>query len=172
MVDVSIKHKKVSNLPDSSDTDLVRPSDWNDTHDIENLDEKIEEKINEIFPYGIGANIIVLAASEALAADDVVNIYDDTGTTKCRKANATNATKPAHGYVKASVESGSNATVYLDGLLPGTGLTVGSSYFLSTTGGLVTTTPPSSTGNVWQKIGNAVDTDKIEFEPEDPIIRV
>lgn len=124
-----------------------------------------------VMPDGIGANTIVLPASEALAANDVVNIYDDTGTTKTRKANATNATKPAHGYVKASVESGSNATVYLDGSLPGTGLTIGSSYFLSATGGLVTATPPSTTGNVWQKIGNAIDDDKIEFKPEDSIVR-
>lgn len=30
---ISITHKKVSSVPDSADTTLVRPSDWNDTHD-------------------------------------------------------------------------------------------------------------------------------------------
>jgi hypothetical protein len=32
---ISIKHKKNSTKPDSSDTSLILPSDWNDTHDIE-----------------------------------------------------------------------------------------------------------------------------------------
>ena len=30
---ISITHKKVSSVPDSADTTLVQPSDWNDTHD-------------------------------------------------------------------------------------------------------------------------------------------
>lgn len=30
---IEIKHKKVSTVPDSADTSLVRPTDWNDTHD-------------------------------------------------------------------------------------------------------------------------------------------
>lgn len=167
--------KKYLKLDDSNksiaeESAIVTSSGASNDGDLVALDAsgKLDDTV---MPEGIGANIIVLPASEALSANNVVNIYDDTGTTKTRKANATDGTKPAHGYVKASVESGSNATVYLDGALPGTGLTVGSSYFLSATGGLVITTPPSSTGNVWQKIGNAVDDDKIEFEPEDPIVR-
>ncbi len=124
-----------------------------------------------VMPDGIGAETVVLAASENLAENDVVNIFDDSGTTKCRKADATDATKPAHGYVKAAVTSGSNATVYTDGYLPGTGLTVGSKYFLSTTPGEVTTTPPASTGNILQKIGVAVSTTAIKFEPLTPIVR-
>jgi len=31
---ITIKHKKVSTIPDADDTSLVRPSDWNDTHDL------------------------------------------------------------------------------------------------------------------------------------------
>lgn len=31
---ISIKHKFTSALPDSTDTSLIRPSNWNDTHDI------------------------------------------------------------------------------------------------------------------------------------------
>lgn len=125
-----------------------------------------------VMPAGIGAEVVVLAASEALAENDVVNIFDDTGTTKCRKANATDATKPGHGYVKAAVELGANATVYTDGYLPGTGLTVGSKYFLSaTTPGAVTTTPPAATGNITQVIGVAVSATEIKFEPLTPILR-
>jgi len=125
-----------------------------------------------VMPAGIGAETQVMAASEALAENDVVNIFDDTGTTKCRKASAADATKPAHGYVKAAVESAANATVYTDGYLPGTSLTVGSKYFLSAaTPGAVTTTPPSATGNILQQIGGAVSTTAIKFEPLTPIVR-
>jgi len=46
MTDVIIKHKKQSNVADSPNTDLVRPSDWNDTHNIENLDVHIDERID------------------------------------------------------------------------------------------------------------------------------
>ena len=31
---ITIKHKKVSTILDTDDTSLVRPSDWNDTHDL------------------------------------------------------------------------------------------------------------------------------------------
>jgi len=125
-----------------------------------------------VMPTGIGANTIVLPASEALTANDVINIYDDSGTVKVRKADATDATMPVHGYVKDNVTMGSDATVYLDGPLPGTGLTVGSSYFLSETAGLVTTTPPTTSGSVWQRVGVAISATQIEFEPEQPITRV
>ena len=124
-----------------------------------------------VMPDGIGAETQVMAASEALAENDVVNIYDDSGTTKCRKADATDASKPAHGYVKAAVELGANATVYTDGYLPGTGYTVGSKYFLATTPGGVTTTPPSATNNITQEIGSAVSVTAIKFEPLTPIVR-
>lgn len=124
-----------------------------------------------MLPSSVGAETTVAPASEALAANDVVNIWDDSGTRKVRKADASDATKPAHGYVKASVEQGANATVYTDGFLPGTGLTIGSTYFLSETAGQVTTTPPTTTGTVWQEIGDAISATAIKFDPEKPIVR-
>ena len=127
---------------------------------------------DSVMPAGIGAEVQVMVASEAIAENDVVVIWDDTGTRKCRKANATDATKPGHGYVKAAVESAANATVYTDGYLPGTSLTIGSKYFLSAaTGGLVTATPPAATGNIAQVIGVAVSATEIKFEPLTPILR-
>lgn len=32
---IEVKHKKVSAIADSGDTDIVQPSDWNDTHEIQ-----------------------------------------------------------------------------------------------------------------------------------------
>ena len=121
-------------------------------------------------PSGIGADVVSLPATEALAAGDFVNIYDNSGTISVRKANATDATKPANGFVKSAVASGANATVYFEGINNAlTGLTVGSQYFLSTTAGAITTTAPSTSGNIVQYIGTPHATTAIRFEPEAPV---
>ena len=129
-----------------------------------NASGEIDESM---LPDTAGPETVVAAASEALAANDVVNFWDDTGTLKVRKADATDATKPAHGYVKASVENGANATVYCNGFLPGNGLTKGARYFLSEDAGLVTTTPPSTSGAIVQSIGTAMSATQIKFDPDD-----
>ena len=116
-------------------------------------------------PEGVSAETQVAEASEALAENDVVNLWDDSGTLKARKADATDDTKPVHGYVKEGVTLGNNATVFTDGFLPGTGLTIGSKYFLSTTPGTVTTTAPSGEDEIVQPVGVAVSATRIKFEP-------
>lgn len=128
-------------------------------------------KLDEtVMPSGIAAETVVCAASEDLSANDVVNIYDDAGTTKCRKADASDTIKPAHGYVKAAVTNGNNATIFTDGFLPGTGLTKGSKYFLSETAGAVTTTPPTTSGAIVQCVGVAVSATQIKFDPDEMFI--
>ena len=124
-----------------------------------------------MMPAGIGADILVAPASETLTAGDFVNVWDDAGTVKVRKANATDNTKPANGFVKDGVSSGSNATVYFEGENDDlTSLTVGTAYYLGTTGGAVTATAPSATGNVVQYLGVAHATTKLRFEPKQPIL--
>lgn len=109
-----------------------------------------------------------ITATEALAANDLVNVYSSSGA-KVRKANATDGTKPAHGYVKAAVVSGDPAIVYFDGENDGvSGLTPGT-YFLSTTGGQMVTAPPSANGNIAQKVGVATASGSFVFEPGEPI---
>lgn len=122
-------------------------------------------KLDSTFlPVGVGADTITIEASENLAAGDFVNIHDATGV-RVRKADASN-TRPAHGFVLASVTSGNNATVYLSGRNTGlTGLTVGARYYLSaaTAGGAVATAP-SASGNISQYLGVADSTTSIQFE--------
>lgn len=109
-----------------------------------------------------------ITATEALAANDMVNIYNSSGA-KVRKANATDGTKVAHGYVKAAVASGDPATVFFDGENSGmSGLTPGV-YYLSTTGGLITATPPSANGNVVQRVGVANAAGSFVFEPGEAV---
>jgi hypothetical protein len=109
-----------------------------------------------------------LTSTENLAANDLVNIYNSSGA-KVRKANATDGTKPAHGYVKAATVSGDPAIVYFDGENDGlSGLTPGT-YFLSTTGGQMSTNPPTGNGNIAQKVGVATASGSFVFEPGEPI---
>lgn len=121
-------------------------------------------------PNGVGADVFQGPASESLAAGPV-NIFSDGGTMKVRKADATTAGKEADGFVTEAFDADDPATVYLDGTMTGlSALTAGTKYFLSTTAGGVTSTAPSSDGNVVQELGKAISTSAIIYEPSDPII--
>lgn len=124
---------------------------------------------NTMMPTGVGADTKLIAASEDLAAGDFVNIWNSTGA-KVRKADATTAGKEAHGFVLAAVTSGQNATVYFEGAnTQVTGQTPGP-VFLSATAGLATSTAPSSSGNVVQRIGFATAATEINFQSQPPIV--
>lgn len=110
------------------------------------------------------------ASSENLASGDLVNLWDDAGTIKVRKADASSAAKGADGYVLASVTSPADALVYHDGAITGlTSLTVGGRYYLShsVAGGVIIEASVSLTsGNIVQSVGVAVSTTKIVFQPD------
>lgn len=96
-----------------------------------------------------------LPASENLSARDLVNIWDDSGTVRVRKADNTDGSKPADGYVASAVTSGNTATVKKFGRVTGfSGLTRATKYYLGTNGG-ITTTAPSSSGNAIQPVGTS-----------------
>lgn len=115
-----------------------------------------------MMPVGIIADTVIATASEAISAGALVNFYNNAGTINVRNADSTNASKPAHGFVLASVLSSGTATVYNLGQqnTAATGLTVGSVYFLSTVGAL-TATPPSTSGNLVQEVGVAITTTQL-----------
>ena len=125
---------------------------------------------NSFMPVGIGADTASIVASEALSAGDYVNVYDDTGTAKVRKADATTAGKEAHGFVLSAVSSAASATVYFEGTNTAiTGQTAGVVY-LATTAGAGSTIPPSAAGNVVQRIGFAVSATAMNFTSNQPIV--
>jgi hypothetical protein len=45
---ITVKHTKVSTVPDTSDTDLVRPSDWNADHTLTGLGTMAEQAANNV----------------------------------------------------------------------------------------------------------------------------
>jgi len=142
-----------------------------DANKVPNLDAN-GKLVLAMMPDGVGADTIVLPAGEALSANEMVNIYNDAGTIKCRLIDAGTNKYAAHGYVTATVDSGNDATVYLGGSL--TGLTinatdVGKRAFASETPGAYTFTPVSGTGKMHQIVGIASSTTVLRFEPEEPI---
>lgn len=120
-----------------------------------------------ILPTGVGAETLALPASENLSSGNLVNVWNDSGTIKVRKADCSNGRR-ATGFVLAGVSSGATATVYCEGAITGLStLTIGP-YYLSTGGG-VSTTAPSTSGYISQEIGSAMNTTTISFEPQQPI---
>lgn len=117
--------------------------------------------VQSMMPSGIGADTAVIVASEALAAGDFVNIYNNTGTPTCRKADA-GSNKPAHGYVTAAVASAGNATIMFDDTNDQvTGQTAGAVYLSATTPGAATATAPTGSGKLVQKLGVATGATSI-----------
>lgn len=124
-----------------------------------------------MMPPGAGGASLSLATTENLAAGAMVNV-DSTG--KARNANATDATKPAVGFVLAATTSPANATVYFPGqIVTGvSGLTVGAPVYLSAASpGGVTSTAPSGAGNLVQQLSPAaISASEFVFQPAPGII--
>ena len=121
-------------------------------------------------PTGIGADTSSIVSSENLAAGDLVNIWNNTGTANVRKADATVAGKEAHGFVLSAVTAPAAATVYFEGSNTGvTGLTPGPQ-FLATTAGLCTAAAPAASGNVVQRVGFATSATNVNFQSQTPVV--
>lgn len=124
---------------------------------------------NTILPVGLGPDTALITTSEALAAGDLVNIWESTGA-KARKADPLAAGKEAHGFVLLSAASGAQATVYFEGTNTSvTGLVPGAQ-FLGTTAGKCTNTAPTASGSVVQRVGFAISATAMNFNASDPIV--
>lgn len=127
-----------------------------------NAQGKLDETV---LPTGIGADVAVVYASENLAAGDFVNVWNDGVAAKVRKADASAAGKEAHGFVLAAVISGNPATVYFEGTNDQvTSQTAGPVYLSASVPGAATSTPPSTAGQVVQRIGVATSATSINVE--------
>lgn len=117
-----------------------------------------------MMPVGVGAEIVLAVASEALSTGAFVNLYNNAGVLNVRNADNTTNGKKAHGFVIAAVASAGTASVYTvsQSNTQLTGLVAGSDYFLSTIG-TISVTPPSSTGNLVQQLGVAASTTSLVF---------
>ena len=126
-----------------------------------------------VMPIGIGADVNIADAFEALSAGDFVNIFNNSGAAGVRKADANSPGKKASGFVLQNYAAGTPATVYSEGTNTQlTGLTPGTNYFLSdTTPGGVTDTPIVGQGKIHQIIGRSVSDTAINFEGS-PVVKL
>ena len=138
--------------------------------DIVALDANGKIALN-MMPSGLGPATKSIVASEAITAPALVNIWNDAGTPKIRKADAA-TNKPANGFILASVASAASADVYFEGEVTGmSGLTAGKVWLSATVPGSVQATIPTTSGHIAQAIGWATSASTIDFEPAEPILR-
>jgi hypothetical protein len=108
-----------------------------------------------------------LQCTETIATAAIVNVFNSGGVAKVRNANATNNTKPAHGF--CNVSGGGVAGDFLEIIMFSglctlfAGLTPGQEYWLSTASGLIAAAPAVAAGNIEQFLGVALDSSSLFF---------
>lgn len=124
-------------------------------------------------PASRDSSTVEMVCSDTLAYGDLVYIWDDTGTPKCGLADATDNTKPADGWSTDAYASGGSALVALTAtLITGlSGLSIGADYYLRAgVPGAMTSTAPSTSGNVVQRVGKAISATTLSFERGEPVL--
>ncbi len=128
-----------------------------------------------LLPAGIGANVQLVNASEALGAGKFVNLWNAGGTLKARLADNSNA-RQAHGFVKAAVSIGNPVEVYpLDVSNTNmTALVVGSRYYLDTAGGATATpldpTDVANANKIHQYLGLALTATELITDDDSYVV--
>jgi len=94
------------------------------------------------------------------------------GTNGYEPANATSDTKTPGTVLALESGAGSEILVLKNGFVRNSSwsFTKGSPVYLSTTDGTLTQTQPSATDNVVQYVGEAYDTDILDFKPDSTVI--
>lgn len=110
--------------------------------------------------------VFTLTASQSIAAGTFINIFDDSGVSRIRRADATLGYR-AHGFVKTAYSVGQVASIYQSGLLtiPST-INIGSEYFLSASG--LVTSAPNIGWEFAQRLGVGVGSTSLYVEIEEP----
>ena len=124
-----------------------------------------------MLPSGIGPDVQVLTASEAIGAGAWVNIWSNGGAFAVRNADGSTTGKQADGYVLAAIASGAAGTVYLGGINTGVSGQAPGLVYLGTTAGQGSAAPAAAAGQTFQQIGLAVSPTAVQFDPQAPIAR-
>ena len=75
---ITVKHNKVSTIPDTDDTSLVRPSDWNADHTLVGLGTMAEQNANAV---AITGGTATLASLDIITSGTDAEIAPNTGIT-------------------------------------------------------------------------------------------
>jgi len=124
-----------------------------------------------LLPPGVIDDSYLIATSETLSANDIVNVFDTGGGVQAvRRADGGTNKFQAHGIVIQAYTHPTNARIFLNGIMPGfTALTPGLEYYLSTTPGQVSLTPPSAPAELVHCVGVAMSTTELDVEMTRPV---
>ena len=117
----------------------------------------------------LAANVhrFYLRAGEAINEGAAISLYNSAGTLAVRNANATNNTKPCHGYCSTpgGIANGEVGEVIIgEGMNSSlSGLTPASYYYSSTVNGQYTAVAPVAAGNLEQEVGFALSDTELWF---------
>jgi hypothetical protein len=78
---ITVKHSKVSTIPDADDTSLVRPSDWNADHTLDGLGTMAEQNANNVNITGgsiTGVSGLGDVVGPASSTDNAIARFDST----------------------------------------------------------------------------------------------
>ena len=110
----------------------------------------------------------VVVASANVNAGQLVNQWNNGGVQNVQPADNT-AGLPAHGFALATVLSGASVQVAFAGQNTAVaGLTPGPVYLSSA--GAMTSTPPSTAGQLLQPVGVALSSTRMVFMPQTPVL--
>ncbi len=124
-----------------------------------------------MMPNGIGPDTSAITASEALAAGDFGNIWNDGGTAKVRKADGGTPGKEAHCFVLEAVAQDAPAMVYFEGSNDQlAGLTPGPVFLSAVNPGQAVSAAPNAAGQIVQRLGIATSATEVNFERSQPIV--
>jgi hypothetical protein len=80
---ITVKHSKVSTIPDDTDTDLVRPSDWNADHTLTGLGTMAEQNANAVAITGGTATLTSVTTPVVQATNSAgLALRNSAGTTQ------------------------------------------------------------------------------------------
>lgn len=126
-----------------------------------------------MLPSGI-SEARMYVAKEAILVGDLLNIFDDAGVSKVRKAIATGSAMQAHRVALTAAAAGAQVKADRTGILTSSALVPGKSYFLSesTSGGFSPTKPTTAPtlNKIRQKIGFALSATELQIRIEDVLI--
>lgn len=117
-------------------------------------------------------NAIVVVANADLIAGEIVNLFSSGGVIQARPANGSAIATRAWGWSPNAIAHSASGIIFLgEGYSPSSGLTVGATYYLSsTTPGGITTTAPSIAGTIKQEVGLALSAVDLYIRLSTPIV--
>ena len=122
-----------------------------------------------MMPVGLVADVKNMVASEDIGGGDLINVWNDGGVFKIRKADASNG-RNAHAFILASVLLGNSINAYFEGIITGLSGQTPVQYWLDgAIAGKAVTSPPSNPAHIIQKVGMGISATERSFEPGDVI---